>query len=216
MLVVAAAFLHLLVFVYWLGGDLGAFAASFAAVDARKAPEARRAALQLIADVDMAPRSALILALPTGVTLAALKGWLPLPGWSLAIAWIVGGAWLALAWRLHLAHAPPGAPERVIDLALRWVALAGLIAAGGAGLAGALPIPGFLASKLLLLAGAIALGLLIRVRLRPLGPALAALARCEPDADAAIAGVLARSRPLVVGIWLLISAAALLGLAKPA
>ncbi len=214
MLVAGAALLHVLVFVYWLGGDLGAFCASFAAVDVERTPEARLAALKLISDVDMAPRTALILALPTGLTLAALRGWLALPPAALAVLWAASLGWLALAWRLHLSHVAPGAPERVIDLAVRWMALAGLAITGGAGLAGALPLPAFLACKLLLLAGAVALGLLIRVRLRPLGPALAALSRREPEADGAIADVLSRSRPLVVGIWLLISAAALLGLAQ--
>ena len=212
-----AALLHVLVFVYWLGGDLGAFYASHLAVDRARPPAARLLAMKVIGDVDMAPRSALILTLPTGLTLAAARGWLSLSPLALAAVWAVALGWLALAWRLHLAQAPPGAPLRTLDLAIRWAMIAGLSAAGVAALAHLWPAPLFLALKLCLLAAAIAIGLVIRRRLRPLGPALGAFAGGGDTraAEDTIAHVLAHSRPLVVAIWVLISTAAFLGLAQP-
>ncbi|MDX2236825.1 MAG: hypothetical protein NW203_04595 [Hyphomonadaceae bacterium] len=204
----ALSFLHVLVFVYWLGGDLGAFAASFALTNDKAAPAARLAAAKLLGDLDMAPRTALILAAPTGLALAEAKGWLALGAPLIAAVWAGSLVWLALAWRIHLKHG--AAPwSRRVDLAIRVAALVALAAA-----AAMAPIEGVLRIKLALLAGAIACGLFIRYALRSFGPALAPLAAGAPtpQSDAAIADALRIARPGVIAIWALISAAAWLGL----
>lgn len=209
--------LHVLMFTYWLGGDLGAFYASSFLTDPRRTVPERMLALTIINNVDMAPRSALILALPTGLLLAAEKGWLTLPVPVLAGATVLTLAWLALAWRVHLAH---GTAEgaRKVDIAVRWLMLAGLVGTGLATLTGLLALPLFLGLKMLALAGCIALGLLVRVLLVPLVLAIREMVTTGPTAqtDAAIAGVIARTRPAVMGIWVLLVAAAVLGLATPA
>lgn len=208
---------HVLVLVYWLGGDLGAFYTSRFLTRPGVSAEKRLMAAKIVGDVDMAPRSALILAFPTGLALAQARGWIGGPelwGW-LALA--LGLAWLGLAWTLHLTHGGAPALLRTVDLAIRWLLLIGLLAAGGAGLAGALDLPDFIAAKFLLLAGAILLGLAIRRVLTPLGPALAGLN--GPDAAAAemqLATTLQRARPLVAAIWIILICAAFLGLWAPA
>lgn len=209
-------FLHLLVFVYWLGGDLGAFYASHALTAAAVSADRRLFAAKIVGDVDMAPRSALILALPTGFLLADAKVWINAPlAASIAIT-VLSLAWLFIVWRLHLSHGANAVLKR-IDSVFRFSLLAGLVATGLAGLAGALTLPFFLSIKLLLLAGAVAMGLAIRQALTPLGPALAGLKGDEPArAEQDLAAILKRARPMVVAIWLLISSAAILGLAKPA
>jgi succinate-semialdehyde dehydrogenase / glutarate-semialdehyde dehydrogenase len=58
--------LHILVFVYWLGGDLGAFYASWYVSMPKVSADRRLLASRIVGDVDMAPRTALILALSTG------------------------------------------------------------------------------------------------------------------------------------------------------
>jgi hypothetical protein len=209
------AFLHILVFVYWLGGDLGAFYASHA-LTAKGVPADRRLfAAKIVGDVDMAPRSALILALPTGFLLADAKGWIDAPtGAALALAGM-SLAWLFIAWRLHQSHGASALMKR-LDSVFRWTLLVGLVAAGLAGFAGALALPFFLSAKLSLLAGATAMGFLIRAALKPLGPALAGLNGPDPArAEQELACILTRARPMVVIIWLLIGSAAMLGLAIP-
>ncbi len=207
--------LHVLILVYWLGGDLGAFVASFLIADPAKDRAARLGAAGLLGDVDMAPRTALILAFPTGFTLASTRGWVqPDPFW-IAAAWVVALVWLAIAWRLHLSHAGPASGLRRFDLGLRWTAAAGLGAAGFAGLAGATAWPLFLNLKLLILAACVLIGLLVRRLTADLGPALGALAAGQADADDRIARSLAVTRPAVLLIWLLLLVAALLGLWKP-
>ncbi len=207
--------LHVLVLVYWLGGDLGAFVASFLISNPNKDRAARLGAAGLLGDVDMAPRTALILAFPTGLTLAVTRGWLPIePVWP-AVVWVAACVWLWLAWRIHLVHgAVPMA--RKIDLAIRWLAAAGLGGAGALALIGTVPMPLFIALKLVILAACILTGLLVRRLTADLGPALGALAAGQADADARIARSLAVTRPAVLLIWLLLLSAALLGLWKPA
>ena len=210
------ALLHVLVFVYWLGGDLGAFYTSRFLTQPDVSTDRRMMAAKIVGDVDMAPRTALILALPTGLALAQSKGWLDLSWMLVSLIAIASLAWLVLAWILHLRHG--GAPQalKTLDLAIRWLLIAGLVIWAGMGLMGSTSLPLFLALKMLLLAGCIALGLFIRVVLHPLGPALMGLSGPEASAaEASLASTLNRARPLVMGIWVLLVSAAFIGLWTP-
>lgn len=208
--------LHLLVFVYWLGGDLGAFYTSRFLIQPGVPVDRRMLAAKIVNDVDMAPRTALILAFPTGLTLAHVKGWLSLPLPLLVAVWIIALGWLALAWAIHMKHGGAPALWRNTDLGLRWALIFGLAATAAWNIAGAGSLPLFLSLKLLALAGCTALGLFIRAVLKPLGPALMGLAGPDgPAAEASLAATLNRARPLVTGIWALLIAAALLALFKP-
>lgn len=217
MLLALVALLHLLVFVYWLGGDLGAFYLSRVIGDPTRPASVRIAAAQALGDLDMAPRTALILALPTGLTLASAYGHVPLSGLTLTGVWIASLAWLAIAWRIHLAHLAPRHPTRRFDLILRWAVLGGLAATGLAIVSRLADGPLFLGLKLLILAACVACGLWVRALLAPFGPAFGALAADgpTPEGDKVIADTFARVRPVVLAIWALITAAALLGLWRP-
>lgn len=208
--------LHILVFVYWLGGDLGVFYASTLLTDEKRETAGRLAAGKIVADVDLAPRFCLLLALPTGLALAAVKGWLQIGPLWIAGAFGLAFAWIYLVVQLHVRHTGMETMKRV-DTALRLVFLAGLIGAAGAGLAGVLALPAFIAWKLLTLAFAVCMGLVVRRALKPFGPAYVSLATKgpDPDTDQIIKAALARARPAVVMIWLSLIAAAWLGLATP-
>ena len=210
------ALLHVLVFVYWLGGDLGAFYTSRFLIQPDISADRRLMAAQVVGDVDMAPRTALILTLPTGLALAESKGWISL-GWpAITGVCIVAIIWLALAWHLHLKHGATPEGLRKLDLAVRWALVLGLGGWAVCGLASVVDLPLFLALKLLAFVGCILLGLFIRGVLKPLGPALMGLT--GPDAAASetsLAQTLNRARPLVTGIWALLIIAAFLGLWTP-
>lgn len=208
--------LHILVFAYWLGGDLGAFYTSRYLILPGVPADRRLMAAKIVGDVDMAPRSALILIFPTGLALAASNGWLEISTPLLILAGLLSAGWLALAWHLHSRHGAAPAMLRRLDLAIRCAAILALGGWALAGLAGALSLPLFLELKLLLLAGCILLGLLIRRVLTPLGPALAGLSGPDPPgAEARLAETLAAARPLVACIWALLILAALTGLWTP-
>lgn len=208
--------LHVLVFVYWLGGDLGAFYASRFLTADDVSTDRKLLAAKIVGDVDMAPRTALILALPTGLILARQVGYIDLD-------WIWIGAlsatflvWLGLAWKRHLSHGSEPAWMRVFDLAIRWITLAGLIAIAMASFMGHADWPLFLALKSLALALAIAMGLAIRVVLKPLGPAIGKLIGDTPEQGTAeLKSLMGQARPLVLVIWACLLSAAFLGLWKP-
>ena len=217
LLLPALTLLHVLMFVYWLGGDLGAFYVSRYVVDPKRSVPERALALKVLGDIDMAPRTCLILALPTGLTLAKVKQWWNISPEAVVAVWALCVFWLAMAWSIHILHSPPKAAVRRIDLAIRWAVLAGLIGFGVASLAGRTGAPLFIAIKLLLLAAAVASGLLIRRQLAPLGPPIQVMMTTGPTAetDAAIDAVLAATRPVVLFLWALLATAAFLGLATP-
>lgn len=211
-----ATLLHILVLVYWLGGDLGAYYASRFLTDHKRAVPERMLALTILNNIDMAPRSALILALPTGVLLGWLKGWLEAPAWLPLVIGVASLGWLALAWRVHLTHgAAPGLKR--LDIAVRWIVLALLLGVGVAGIAGAIALPLFIAGKLIVLAACVGLGLLVRRQLVPLFAPIREMAAtgATPATDAAIDGVLGQTRPTVMVIWALLLVAAYLGIATP-
>jgi hypothetical protein len=209
--------LHALVFVYWLGGDLGAFYASSIVLDPRETPASRVTAARIIGAVDMAPRTALILTFPTGIWLAQARGWVE-PSLGLLVGvWIVCVIWLALVWASHVFHMPAGCVARRSDLAIRWSAMLLLFALAIGWIAPFGELPTFIQVKCGLLAAAIGCGLVIRGLLGPFGPALLALADGGATSSivADIARSLGRARVVVPVIWLLLICSAAIGLWRP-
>lgn len=209
--------LHLLIPIYWLGGDLGAFYSSRFMVDPKRTVAERMMALTILNNIDMAPRTALILAFPTGLSLAAAKGWIALPGSTVLIVWIAFLAWLALAWAVHLKHGPSGQGLKRFDIAVRYVALVALVAGGLAGISGVIALPLFIALKLHVLAGCIVIGLIVRRQLVPLFPAIIDLRQNgpTPEGDRVIKAVISVTQPTVLILWGLVLVASFLGLATP-
>lgn len=212
MLIVSLTLLHILVLVYWLGGDLGVFYASTILTDTKTSPQGRIAAAKVLAQVDMAARTAMIFALPTGLSLADAKGWIAMSPALIFALWLLSLTWLVLAWVVHLKHVPPSALIRKLDLAIRF----GLIGLLLSSIFWA-KLPLFIAIKVAILATTIVLGLLIRRALGPFGAAFSTMIATGPTAqsDAIIAKSMAQSRPAVLAIWVLLLLAALLGIATP-
>jgi hypothetical protein len=212
LLIATLTLLHILVFVYWLGGDLGVFYSSTILTDTKTSPQGRISAAKVLAQVDMAPRTAMILTLPTGLTLASQLGYIGLSVPILLGIWLLGLCWLALAWAIHLKHLPPTSVWRRADIVIRIVLIIALI---GTAISGKLPL--FLALKLAIVATTIGLGLWIRTALAPFGPAFGHMIASgpTPETDTIIATSLNQSRPAVVTIWVLLLAAAFLGLYQP-
>lgn len=208
--------LHLLIFAYWLGGDIGVFYASTLLTDDTRDTAGRLAAGKILTDVDLAPRFCLLLALPTGLVLASSKGWLQIDILWLVTVFIAALAWIYLVIQLHIHHVGMELMKR-IDTYLRIMFLLALIAVSAGSLLGLFAIPLFIALKLLVLAFAVSMGLVVRQVLKPFGPAYVQLATAGADAqtNAAIKETLDRARPAVILIWIALIIAAWLGVTTP-
>ena len=91
----AWTFVHILLFVYWLGADLGVFIAAQAAKRSTLTYPQRSTALQLALKVDVAPRLSFALMFACGLELAAAKGFVEPAGWQRALAWAASIAWVS-------------------------------------------------------------------------------------------------------------------------
>jgi len=215
-------FLHVLAFAYWIGADLGVFFAARYAARADLSLDERRRFLALLLLVDMGPRTALIVVLPTGVTLAALHGLLAIEPSLLLALWLAAIAWLALAWRLYRWGESRGAViavARRADLAVRFLVIAGCGALGIAALLGTGPLgAAWLGLKLLLYAGAVLLGVLLRGVLAEwrVGLRLVASGEDVGAGNARVAAAARRGERYGLSLWALLAVIAWLGVAKPA
>ncbi|MGN2637827.1 hypothetical protein ACTD5D_16850 [Nocardia takedensis] len=220
--------LHLTLFVFWLGGDLGVFYSSRFVIDPAQSAEARVAALRIMSGLDLAPKICLVLFLPSGVTLMALDphgarvfGLDPFTWWTVAATWLFALGWLFLAVTAHRTHGRFPMVVRV-DLGIRWAVVLALTVGGIYTVTASEPFgvttePRWLGAKILLYAAAIAAGLGIRRTLRPFGSAFHTLtttgstAEVERTITRAVDGCL----PYVWTIWGSVLAAAALGVLKP-
>jgi len=210
---------HILIIGYWLGTDLAVYYISGAIADPDKPTSVRIFAAKLMLLLDMVPRTALILTLLTGLSLAGAR-WLPpglIAGWWL---WPLLLAWLALTWAVfRLEHSELGHTLARIDFGLRILVVLACFAlaltlVGGWGSFAILP---WLAAKLAIMGLIIALGLIIRVQLKPFGPLFTQVAQgqASPETEAQLGRLIAQVKIPVWVIWISLVLAAVLGRVKP-
>jgi len=213
-------YLHVLAFVYWLGADLGVFLAARYAARPDLALAERRRFLRLTLLLDMGPRSGLILMVPTGITLASRGGWTDLDAAALAMVWISATLWLALTWALYFREGEQGAVAawRRVDIAVRIVVVAGFTSMAVASLAGYGPVRAdWLAFKALLFAGAVSIGLMLRLCLRDWLRGMRLIGSGEDVGlgNGLVAVASRRAERWALLLWLFVALTALLGVVQP-
>ncbi|MDP7419131.1 MAG: hypothetical protein QF483_04565 [Gammaproteobacteria bacterium] len=93
-------YVHLLLFVYWLGADVGVFGLALGLKNRAYSCEQRMLLMRLSLTFDMVPRMAMIVVTPVGLHLASRSGLVVVAEpvfvviWALAAAWMIG-EWLA-------------------------------------------------------------------------------------------------------------------------
>ena len=212
---------HLLLFVLWLGADVGVFVLgqhfrrrSVYTLDQRLA------LLKLLVAVDMTPRTAWALMVPLSLSVADAGGWWDVPGAVVIAAWAIAGVWLFLIWDSHFHDMTPRATRnRRIEL---WLKIAILIGYTGVGLISVVtgsPIAlGWLAWKALLFGLIFAAAIMIDVAFQPVGPLLGKLI-ADGSSDATelpLLRVMNRTRYWVWCVYALLIVTSWLGVAKPA
>lgn len=173
-----ALYFHILLFVFWLGGDLGVavLGAQFRNRTDHTLDQ-RLALLKVLVMVDMGPRTAWALMVGSSISLAHAGGYWMQPLWVLVLAWAVSFAWLYLVWAAYKAGQTPRAAKlRKIEMVLKWALAAGYLYVGFVSLVLQEPIfQAWLAAKAFLFGLIFIAAIMIDVRFKPVGPALITL-----------------------------------------
>jgi len=212
--------LHVMFFCYWLGTDLGVFYSARFMRRADVSAEARRYCFQIFAFLDQAPRVSMAGIVTVGATLGILRGYIKVdPIWILPI-WIIGIFWVFTVLYLYVNEHHPEKIKtlRTIDFDFRLVMIAFLVGLAVLSLMGKGVIDdAWLSIKILLFAGAMTCGVIIRVQMKDLPryfiPMLKGTA--TPEDIAMSQKMMMAVRPPVLAIWAITVIAAALGLWKP-
>jgi hypothetical protein len=211
-------YIHILLFVYWLGGDAGVFYSSTFVINEKLSREARLAAFKIFVNLDMLPRYCLALMLTVGGILAEFVGYQH-PTWQMIAIIALGPIWVTV---VHLVHAREGTDfGRALAKGDYWFRFFMIFALVGSVVyhwtAGPLqPFP-WLAAKLLLFAFLIFCGFMIRRNLPPFieGFRMMASQSVTPESNRKMYEGLTACRPYVWAIWAGVALSAFIGVWKP-
>lgn len=213
-------FVHLLLFVLWLGADVGVF---LAGQHFRKRHlytlDQRVTLLKLLVIIDLTPRTAWALMVPVTLSVVTLGGYWAAPSWLLALAWVISGLWLWLVFdAFYHDQTPRAVRNRKIETALKISLMLFYLWLGLQSLTTAAPLaPVWLAAKALLFGLIFATAIMIDVTFKPVGPQLGRLLR-EGSSDRTeipLRATMDQTRVWVVAVYVLLVATAYLGVVKP-
>lgn len=211
-------FIHVMLLVYWLGGDLGVFVLARAAKRPDLSFAERAFALKMAVTIDLIPRLCFTVMFPVGLHVAASGGWLEVPVWAFIVSWAVAAGWIALLLAIGRNEGKPlGETLNRLHLAFQAVMLVVIGGLGVQALLGNGPLPGgWFGAKILLFALVFAMGIGIDFAFRPIGPAFLRLATegSKPDIEAAIGGAVDGAIRYVLGLYALLAVIAFLGITK--
>ena len=177
-LISVLAFFHIMLFVFWLGGDLGVaiLGDHFRKRDTYSVQE-RLTILKLLVITDMGPRIAWCLMIASTISLVKAGGYWDIPMGGVALAWAVSLFWLWITLAIHKAGQTPEAVKlKKFDMILKWALAAFYLSLGAVSLATDAPLePNWLASKALIFGLIFVAAILIDVMFKPVGPLLMAV-----------------------------------------
>jgi hypothetical protein len=211
-------FLHQVLFVFWLGPDIGVYMWSTKVVNPALSAGQRLAAGRIMQVIGVLPQVCMSLMLTVGGVLTELMG-IDHPWWQMAAIWLLGPVWLSLTlWVYTTAGTEKGARLAQLDIWFRWlivvsVPLSVIYSVSTGRLAG---FPWIMA-KLLLFAAVVFFSLRMRQRLLPFITGLDRLASegPSPELDATLRSSISRARLFMFASWAALAAAAALGMIQP-
>lgn len=211
-------YLHVLLFVYWLGADAGVFYSSNFVINDKLTKEARLTAFKIFINLDMLPRYCLAMMLTVGGVLAEFIGY-EHPLWQMAAIVALGPIWV---WVVHMVHVKEGTDFGRLLAKGDYYFRAFMIVALTASViyhwfTGPLrPYP-WLAVKLLIFAFLIFCGFMVRKKIPPFIEGFRTLATdgATPASDRKMYDGIMACRPYVWAIWIGVALSAFIGLWKP-
>ncbi|MDO6710697.1 hypothetical protein Q4567_08215 [Aliiglaciecola sp. 2_MG-2023] len=210
--------IHILLFCYWLGGDIGVFYSSNIVVDSKASREARIVAGKIMVACDLVPKLCMTLMLTTGGLLTTFFG-VEHPVWQMAAIILLGPFWLTLVLLQHYKHHASYINNLVkFDFIFRCALIViGLISLCFAVINGKLNDNTWIAAKLSIFYLLVFCGLMIRLALKDFGPAYSKLIQGTHTAveDRAMLKAMNKAKPWVYTIWAGLISAGAIGIAKP-
>jgi len=212
-----AVFFHVLLFVFWLGTDVGVFLAARISERGELSVETRSTVLGLGMVLDRLPRSALALIVPSGLGLAVHSGQLSLPQGFVLAAWAFALFWLAVLWMGFLN--PQSKTEQramLFNFAMNAV-LAVAVLAAGIYLLSTGAAASWLALKVLLVGFIFVCGVTLDVLFKPAVEAFVEIttAGASDELNEKYSRAIGPVYLIVLAIYAAVLAAAWLGIAKP-
>ena len=211
-------YLHVLLFVYWLGGDAGVYYSSKFVTNASLSRDARLTAFKIFVNLDMLPRYCLALMLTVGGVLAEFVGY-EHPLWQTIAIVALGPIWV---WVVHTIHVKEGTDFgrklAALDRKFRVFMIVAIVASVAYHwVTGPLQPYPWLAAKLLIFAFLIFCGFMIRLKIPPFIEGFRALATTgpTPESDRMMSEGMGACRPYVLVIWAGVAISALIGILKP-
>lgn len=209
--------LHLLLFCYWLGGDMGVFYSSGFVVNPKLSPAARMVAAKIMVNLDLVPRICMALILTVGGILS--ERWLEHPTWQMVAIILLAPFWLAMVLTIHIKEGQPIAKSIAkFDYWFRWfVVIAIIVSVTYSFVTGRLAPAPWIGAKLLIFAALVFCGIMIRRYIGPYAAGIHALAKgsiTDPE-NIAMAKSLAKCRVFVYVIWVGLVVEAVLGVVEP-
>lgn len=211
-------FIHILLFVAWLGGDIGVFILGQHFRKREYPLETRFTLLKLLVLNDMAPRTAWALMVPVSVTMVILGGWAALPVWLVGLSWLIGAVWIALVWGAYLNDQTPLAQRlRRIEFWLKIALTGGYAALAVAPMVGWLSMPGWLTAKAGLFALVFGFAIMIDVAFKTATPHLQRLVAegSSDEVEIPLRRAMDNTRIWVLILYALLVITAAIGTIKP-
>lgn len=213
------AFIHVFLFVFAIGGDIAVhYIGQYLTRDELNLDERLRVR-EMRFIVDMSARTALVLLLPVGFTLAQAYG-SPISGNWLLLVWIAAMSWLMLVWLVHFNKGTPyGERLRKLDIWIRYAIMVSMASFGGFCLISNGPISSnWLAIKIVLFAVILLNGVWIR---QIAGRWQGAFDLVKAGGESAMRGELLikelqrKTNQAALCIWVLVVLMAFFGIVKP-
>lgn len=213
-------YLHTLLFVYWLGGDLGVYLSAKFVADRKLSIEERFRFMHVLMQCDMGPRTALIGLIPLGFQMAWMRGYSPIDGMQLLIIWIISISWLAGNWWLFFNEQHPFSSSiKKIDIIIRYFLIFGMGTLGIWSLTTGTIIENTnVSAKILLFSLTISLGVYLRSEIKNwiIGFSMIRLGGDQKElGNDIIENALSRSKFAALTLWGLVAFIAFLGKVQP-
>ncbi len=210
--------IHLLLFCYWLGGDIGVFYSSGFAANPDLSNETRMTAARIMLNLDIVPRMCGAVMLTVGVLLSEFSG-VTYPAWQLAAIVMLAPVWLALELILHFKHETPlGKGLAKFDSPFKWAIVAAcVISVGWSFATGRLAHAPWIGHKILVFAAIVVCSLMINKTIGPYVEGIQRIAegKISEQENLAMADSLKHAKWAVLGIWLGLIFEVVLGVVKP-